>query len=115
MGLLGEARNKHRQDLGGSVKLDFTHLSREAKMAIVLPNSLAEADYMSLALGPDHTLYVSSIRDEKRGAASWKVNLVRGNWAGCRDTTNLKPAGDVPERRPGCQSSWTTASLLDTN
>lgn len=65
-------------------------------MAIVLPSSPAEADYTSLALGPDHALHVSSIRNEKRGAASWKVNHVRGNWAGCRDTTKLKPAGDVP-------------------
>lgn len=56
MGLLDEARNKHRQDLGGSVKLDFTHPSREAKMATVFPNSPAEADFASLALGSVYTL-----------------------------------------------------------
>lgn len=67
MGLLGEARDKHRQDLGGSVKLTFTHLSREAKVAIVFPNRPTEADFASLAVGPDHTLYISSVRTRKKG------------------------------------------------
>lgn len=72
IGLLDERRNKHRPDHGGSVKLDFTHLSREAKVAIVFPNSLAEADFASLALDPDRALYISPIQARKKRCKVWE-------------------------------------------
>lgn len=41
-------------------------------MAIVSPNSLAEADFASLALDTDRTLYISPIQARKKRCKVWK-------------------------------------------
>lgn len=77
IGLLDERRIKHRLDVGGSVRLDP---SLGGKIAIVSPNSLAEADFALQCLILGVLCTFPPIQARKKRCKVWKqVSHVREN------------------------------------